>query len=450
MHYRPFSFNEYPVLDAEKGKYPPSFRAQTSCRGFTYYQGTVSFSFVSGARLIPYEADIGGSSETVLGWPDEVKRTLFYSLGALCEADRADIFEANQPRNTQFEVTRLFRGISQSFGGRRYVALCWDAIDANLGRCLYPYMYVDLISAIHVCYNKNVTHDVKGLLDGILELRNLYSLIGMKSSPEAYDYFASVCLKSPALAPAMKQLIFHSLIPSRFNPKEFAPRASADYLALFGKEELFEILANLPGGMKPLVREFFARAGNTIDADYVNAYLKNPLRDVQLISKAAFYDSLPERIKHALSFRLDINPLTPVADLVRMYESMESPEQKEEFLRRLGEVGRGDVADALGGKPFLLTRLSLSEFALILPYADINSATMRPRVSVFLVPLLMRGTSSDALDSVLLGVDPIAYEKLLEMAFERNAFHKQSTRYQVMKRTGQMTKQGYREWKYHA
>ncbi|MCR5349093.1 MAG: hypothetical protein K6E59_05775 [Bacilli bacterium] len=417
----------------------------------------------NGINIEEYTFDLTKDHAAILALPDATKRALFYKFTELKDADHSDIYTVNTERRTQFEVARYFRTIAQGFGGRRYVALCWDSIDQNMGRAVHPYMMVQLISDIHASYNKNVNHDTHGLLEGLTsmlqevqlndgQLRAIYSAIGSKSNVESHQYFVSLCLNDKKLREPMLALIRDSLIPSRFNPRECAPSVDVKMLSLFDKNDLCLILSEIPGGMKSLVRELFQSFGKTADPDFVRAYLSNPSCDPNVVSQAPFFDSLPASIKKRAVNHFNVTPSTSYTELIRMFEMIADEEEKEEFFRSCSSVGKTELVKALRGEDFLWLSFNLNEMGLLLPHVNMDSLVMRTRTFAYLQPIVQRSVyPSLALDRALDGLkeDPL-FKTIIESAVNRDIFFNKAYRVRVMERFGLLKQKGYQEWKYHA
>ena len=460
MHYRPFSFEDYPELADSLSDSVPDFQSQSCVRNFAYFDGVVAMTVVSNLKSKDYVFDLNKPQEIRGENESLVKKALKYRLSSLEESDRLDTVKALSTYPTLFEVRKAFRGIAQSFGGRRYVALCHDLIDDNMGQSLHPYMAVDLIAGVFYAYNKNVNRDVTGLLTGLIELIgafdlslmklwDAFSVIGQKSGEGTYEEFASLCLKDEKLCEPMQEFLARALGSGQLDGRYFAPRVSYEMFHDLPKDLICEVLEYLPGGMKAYAARFFDECGEQIDPDYVRAYLKNPSRDPRLILNAKFFDGLPEEMRLALKRSRAYSPSALTDEWIRYFQEAETEEEKAEVLRAAREYGNGQLANALEGKEFVLQQFNLTEMAYLMPYVDQNSPNMVARLTAYLRPFIDKHYASNGTDRIFDALRQERFSELVAYAIRHNGFKNKAVRLRVAERFNLLSSMGYEEWKYH-
>lgn len=461
MRYRPFSLNEYPKLRQELEPYPVSFMVQRLVRNIRYFDGVVSLILVNPREQKEIALNLNEDVD-LSSFDPQMMQILRYALFNLDQADRIDVPLSQEKKKREYDVTMAFRYFNQFFGGRRYVALCRDLIDANMGDSLQPYMYEDLVAAIFNNYNKNTNRDVAGLLDALIEfleeygfdddaLVRLYSLFGSKLQEQVYADFSLTCLSRNALAPAMRRLIADSLIPKRFDPHHVAPHLEAKELIRFPKEDLGDILEGIPGGMNPYVEEIFKAFGKEVDPTLVERYLANPNRDTNLVLDAPFYIYLPASVKTKVSRGRIFSSKARKIEIIEYYQSLGDDEAaKKEVLQACEDFGFPGLRNALEGKPFNLTGFSSEDLLAVLPFIDIHQPEICKRINAFLRQIIDYSSYSPASLQLLLRLEGTDYEASARYAVKRNYIFDRAGRLAVADHFGFIEELGYKEWKYHA
>ena len=461
MHYSPFRFEDYPELSEMRTVFRLDLKSQTAVRSFSYFDGVVLISVMEDCGLVEYFVSLS-EPRTVLDMASDMnRRALFYRLSSLEDAEKLDLVRACELYPSQYDVTRAFRNFTQSNGGRRYVALCHDLIDMNMGHSLQPYMAAELVAAVYAGYNKNVNRDIKGLIVGIIDLiksfemdetmmRAAWSAIGAKSSSALYELFCRECLLDDVLCVPMQRFLADSLCPGRLSGRETAPYVSVDLFRELPTELICQVLRELPAGMKSFAQSFFGDPNEYIDPDYVRAYMENPAKDMALIVGQPFFAEMPDDIQESVRLIRTFSASASVADWIKYYETSANDGAKEEVLSAARSFGRGELANALEGKPFVLQSFNLSEMEQLMAYVDQNSQTMVSRVSAYLKPYIDRRYLSDTLDRVLAKLEGDLFVDLVSSAVLGNAFRNRAIRLRMADRYRLYESLGYREWNPHA
>lgn len=462
MRYRPFSLISYPRLRQELEPYAVSFTAQRMVKNIRYFDEVLTFSRVLSTEQEEVALNLKGDSLTFVDYGPQMMQILRYALYNLDQADRIDVPLSQEKKAREFDVTSTFRYFNQFFGGRRYVALCRDLIDANMGSSLQPYMNEELVCAIFNSFNKNASRDVMGLLEALREyleeygfedaaLIRIYSLFGSKLQEETYSRFAQECLSRDALAPAMRRLVVDSLIPKRFDPHHVAPHLSAEDLIGFPKKDLGEILEGIPGGMGKYVQEIFKALGKNADPELIERYLANPSRDANLVLDAPFYMYLPASIKAKVSRGRIFSSKARKIEIIDYYQSLGDDEAaKAEVLQACDDFGFPGLRNALEGKPFNLTGFSSEDLLAVLPFIDIHNRDISKRINAFLRQITDYSSYSPASLRLFLTLEGKDYIDAARYAIKRNYIMDRAGRLAVADHYGFVEELGYKEWKYHA
>lgn len=462
MQYRPFSLIDYPRLRALLEPYPVSFMAQRLVKNIRYFEQTIHFLRVFPSSQEEVSIALDKDEIDVNAFGPQTMQALRYVIYNLDQADRIDVPLSQEKKKREFDVTSTFRYFNQFYGGKRFVSLCHDLIDANMGDSLQPFMYEELIIAIFNSFNKNPSRDVAGLLDALLgyieeigfsdeALVRIYSAFGSKLQEETYRRFALACLSRDTLAPAMRRLVADALIPKRFDPRAVAPHLDAADLVKFPAEELGEILEAIPGGMGVYVEEIFEAFGKDVDPALVERYLANPARDVNLVLDAPFYLFLPAETKQKITRGRIFSPKTRKTEIIEYYQSLgDDQSAKEEVLQACDEYGFSGLRNALEGKPFNLTGFSSEDLLAVLPFVDIHHPEICKRINAFLRQITDYSPYTPYALQLFLALEGSDYEASARYAVKRNYIFDKAGRLAVADHFGFIEELGYKEWKYHA
>lgn len=462
MHYRPFRFEDYPNVHKALEGFPVDFTTQRTTKNMRYYEGEAAVDLTENFVTVEHVFDIREDRLDPKDYAPSQLKALRYLLEQINEADRIDAGIAYTTAKTLFEVNKTFRYFHQMYGGKRYVALCRDLIDKNMGSSLFPYMYEDLVVGIFVNYNKNASRDILGLFSGIVELleetelttealKRIYSGIYLKCGSNHYQDFLEICLASKKLCASMREYILDGYIPSRFDGKYSYPQVGVPMLLSFGKEDICALLEGLPAGMKSMVWEILASFGDQIDPDYAKAYLRNPNRDMSLLAEAPFFNSLPAETKKEIARGRIFSPNAKKTEIVSYYASVQDdPKAREMVLAACEDFGQSELAKALTGKDFVLTGFSVLEIEALLPFANFETPTMVSRLTAYLKRYGISYVHSDALERLFMSLHDEGYRDLIRFGLSKNCVLDRARRLCLADRFGLIGELGYKEWKYHA
>ena len=460
MRYRPFLVSEHPKLFAVLGEANYDLSVMRRFKNPRYLDNNLRFAVVFSDKVEEKEFSLNEETLDLSACTKNEMDGLAYICKSLAEADEIDMRLAHTPMTTQFAVMNSFRTIHPGYGGKRYVAICRDIIDANMGSSLHPYMYGDLVSAAFLNFNKSTGKDADGLLEGILEfledinldeeeLRGFYSLVGNKCNPMVYNKFAMDVLRSPKLSASMRHMIVASMSLVRFNSKELAPQLPMNVIATFPKDDLALILKNAPSGLKPMIYALFEAFGQEVDESLVNAYMENPYRDMSLISNAPFFPALPPHLKRKILRGRIFTNSSSTTEIINYFASIEDEREKEEIIRACMDMGRNDLGKALSGQDFSLLPFQVHEIRALLPYANLQTPTMVMRLYSYIRHCFDRHQRSEDLDELLLTLKYPDDEILAEEAVMRHAFFSDAKWLYMADKFHLIELLGWKEWKYH-
>ena len=460
MHYLPFRFSEHPKLMCAIQDYPFDIFTARTYKNIRYYNNELQFSYVVSGEITDYTIPLDDEHIDFSSKSPNFLCALNAILKGLNDADEISLKQLEMPLATQYAVMNTFRAFHPMYGGRRYVALCRDLIDANMGKCLHPYMYEDLVTSMFLNFNKSIGKDIDGLLSGIIEyleelhldeegLRRFYACVGAKTTPLVYRNFALKILDSAKLSASMRHMIVATLSLVQFNSKEIRPEIPMSIVATFPKEDLALILKNIPGGMKNVLKELFLAFGEHIDEDLINAYLENPYRDLGLLADAPFFNDLPPALKSKIYRGKIFTTNSSALEIIRYFTSLEDEEERSNLIRACFDMGKTDLARAFTGQDFSLLPFKIKEIHALLPFANFANETMQRRLCSYLQHYVDYHQVSPELDEILMSMKGNAYISLLTEAVLRNAFYSPAKRLQVADQYGLIGQLGLKEWKYH-
>ena len=460
MRYQPFRKANHPKIFQALASYSAGILVQRNVRNIRYYDEELAFTLLSHS----------GPTEVVVSLDDErfsldaydlvTRNALSFMLSNLAAADEQDLGMANANYSTQYALTNSFRALHSYFGGRRYVAICRDMIDQNMGKCLQPYMYEDLVEGIYTNFNKSIGKDIYGLNDAIVEmiedlsfssdeLRRIISLVGNKASADGFHHFAIKALESPKISEVIRQMIVDAYSPVRFNGREVTPPLTEDLFPYFAKEELCELLRTLPRGMKETVRAIFEYLGPEADHDYAVAYLQNISKDLEVLYDAPCYPNLPHDVKSKLSRSRALSPKATNMDIIRFYETVENEEESEQILKFCEDYGKKELKKALMGHDFIPLSFSLSDLIALSHYVSYQTPVMAPRINAYLSRYVAYRDIEPQLDEMFLLLHGEEFKDLVQTALANEVFHSPAVRLTMADRYGLTRRLGLKEWKYH-
>lgn len=456
MRYRPFSFENHPKIRSIVGRYIPDFITQRTTRNIRYFDDVLSWVTVALTGNTSYRVALNDEAFQSEGLSLEVLRALSYALSGLEEADAADVAQSQRVLQSQFEVTKAFRFFTQTYGGRRYVELCRDLIDANMGGSLQPYMLEDLILSVFSGFNKNVGKDVEGLLYGIAEMcaeaaldeetqRRLFVTVGARSSLEAYATFAVECLNRERLRKAMSEIIVEGYIPSKRYPRTAYPLLDAKTLLTLNEEDLLTIIQNLPSGMRDLAIGLFEEAGEDRRQKLIDAYLQNKDKDTRILASLSYFGDLPDSVKKRVFHGNIFSKTSRNLDIIRYFVSCETDEEREEVLHYCASEGREDLGLALQGKACSMRYFTCEDVTELLPRFDLSD----PDVAKSFGDFLLSATTCPAHDRLIRKIDGPLYAGVAQALVEEGHFQNPATKLFLIDRFHLMP-HTYKEWKYHA
>ena len=460
MRYHPFLSVEHPKLFRQIEASNFDLSVMRKFKNPRYFDNKLCFSSVIAGEIMEYEFPLDEEKIDLSKETRSIIDGVAYLCKSLADADEIDMRVVNTPMSTQYAVMNSFRAIHPGYGGQRYVAICRDIIDNNMGSSLHPYMYCDLVTAMFLNFNKSTGKDVDGLLSGVYEfledinldeeeLRGIYSAIGGKCSPIAYRKFAITVLKSPKLGPSMRHMIVASMSLVRFDSKEIAPELPMPFIAKFPKEDLALILKNAPSGLKTSLKMLFQCIGEEIDESLVNAYMENPYRDLSLLSEAPFFPSLSSNLKRKILRGRIFTSNSSTSEIIQYFGAAEDDRERGEIIHACQDMGRRELACALCGQDFSLLPFQIHEVRALLPYANFKTPNMMLRLNSYLSHYFDRRERSEDLDAVLLGIDERVFAPLIGDAVIRGAFYSKAKRLAMADRLKLIDKLGWKEWNYH-
>lgn len=462
MHYHPFCLNDHPKLHSALRQNQMNFVVQRAVKNIRYFDNSIRFLRSFSLNQEEICVDLNEETMDLSSMDSQVLQAFHYCVYTLDQADRIDVPLSQEIKKTQYDVSSTFRYFNQLYGGRRYVALCRDLIDANMDGAIQPYMLEDLVLSIFNSFNKSSNRDVLGLLEALADfmeeygfedhsLLQIYSFFGFKLSEENYRIFINRCLSSDALAPMMRRLIVDALIPSRFNGRYASPHVEASVLVTFPDEDICDVLENIPGGMKNYVKEIFKTLGTDCKPVFVEHYLKNPSRDMSLVLDAPFYPYMPAEIKTLVSRGRLFSSKARKIEIIEYYKRLgNDPVAKQEVIQACDGMGFQGLALALQGKPFNLTGFSAEDLLAVLPFIDIHDPETSMRITAYLRQMVDYSTRSPFVVDLFLALDGKEYEEAVRYAIKRNYIQEKGIRLCLADRFGFASELGYKEWRYHA
>ena len=461
MHYCPFRFEDYPNTNKALEVFPVDFSTMMAVKNIRYKDGTIAFTRVLKLETIESTFDLSGDEADFSAYAEPELRALRCCLKQVEDYDRNDVGLAQQTLRTQFEISNQFRFFHQSLGGVRYVRLCRDLIDKNMGEALHPYMYPDLILSVFTGYNKNSNHDLEGLFEGVKDFINSVDLdtdtvevvlsgIGSKCSEAAYVRWSDICLGDEALAPVMRRLILKGLLPTRYDPRKVYPRISLATLLSFPKEDICTLLREVPGGMKNTTRQIFQSFGKTCDPDYVEAYLENPAKDLSFITNSAFIGSLPPDLQAKVLQGKIFDSSATRLEIIHYYKSVLDDENaKNQTIQACENYGKHDLAKAFRGEDFSLTGLSLKEIIELFPLVDFSRPIMTGRLLAFIRRDAGLMYQHDLAEEFFRLLEADAYRDIVDYGLTEGLIRNPALKLRLADVHHKIQDLGLKEWRYH-
>lgn len=460
MEYQPFVLSEHPKLREMLEKYELDFMTQRYVKNVRYRDGILSFQRVVSLETIDMSIDLKDLTQNFDELDTMTRKALRFALFNLDQADRIDLPMSEQKLTKQLDVSLTFRYFHQYYGGYRYVALCHNLIQHNLGESIHPYMFEDLVFSVYNSYNKSSNRDITGLIDGTLELmeefafddetlKRLYGKLGTKSSEDAYQYLAKRCLSNEALAPSMRSLVVDTLTMKETDPRKIAPPLPTGVIASFPSDDLILIFQKAPGGLKRLIKGLFETVG--CQEAYVEAYMQNRERDMNILYDIPSFQDLPPKLKNLASRGKIFSRNARKIDIIEYYRNLgDDSVGKQEVIHACQEYGFLSLAQALNGEPFSFVGFSVDDVRALVPLIDIHSPEVAPRMKAFLKQLVVNSARSPAVNGLFLSLDGEDYADSVEYALRYNYIQDRAVRLCLADRFHLLDKYGYKEWRYHA
>ena len=394
MRYRSFRLKDYPYIEEDLASVDMDLAIARLGKNAICLPDKIVFSanFVSGMKSIEVPLDEKGYRNANLG--DSEKMCLRRILDLLEQADASDLKIVEKRYGSQFEITRAIRTIDQNFGGRRFVDLARDLIDAHMGVCLYPYMAADLVMAVYLAYNKNVNRDVIGFMTSVVEmigdsikndadLQAILLQIAENSSEKLYLDFIGCGLKDERIRKQVADSItelFAEPFRYRVNHAEAIP---ASLIAAFPKESLNAFLKRAHNYYRQTIGELFRVLGEDCDPEYLDAYQHNDGYDISILAESPAFRKLdPERVEE-MKLREWVSEQEEGKEIVARFASLADTESQKRFLKVCKEERWEEVANALAGEVFTTRRIDFETFLALLPYMNLDLERNRQQAVSF-------------------------------------------------------------------
>lgn len=460
MRYAPFTKQDHPKIFRAIASYNAGLLVQRTIRNIQYFDEKLCFTRLANANAEEVRVDLHDDVFNIEEYDLPYRGALSFIITNLAVADEIDEATVHANYATQYALTNAFRSFHAFYGGRRYVALCRDMIDLNMGKCLQPYMMEDLIGGMHVNFNKSIGKDVYGLNEATVTmieesrldedaLRRLISLIGNKTSADGFHHFCRCILNSSSLSPVLRRMIVDAYSPLRFNGREVTPNLTEDLFPFFAEEEICALLETLPRGMKDTVRSLFEYLGPEASPVYAEAYLRNSAKDLELLYQAPCYERLPEEWKAKVAQKRTLSPRATNLEIIRLFEASANEEDKEQILKFCDDFGRLDLKKALLGRDFIPVSFSIAELLALSKHVSYQSPVMAPRINSYLTRYVSLRAIEPALDELLLLLEGKEYESLMETVLGLECFYYPETKLILAERFHMVGRLGLKEWKYH-
>lgn len=460
MRYSFFLEEEHPRIFRSLESYSTGILAQRSVRNIRYFDGVAVFTRAASEGNEEFRLLLKDDEFDIESYDLQTRSLIAFVVRAIAKADELDQRTASANYATQFALTAGFRNIQSSIGGKRYIAICRDMVDANMSKCLQPYMYEDLVTNMFVNFNKSIGKDMTGLMDAFAdyleelhfneeELRRIYTTIGNKGSSEAYHYFALRALKSSKLGPALRKMIVDAYSPIRFNGRENSPYLTPDLFPYFSEDELCALLETLPRGMKDSVIAIFEYLGPKADAKFPLAYNRNVAKDTEVLMAAPCFNALPPEIKGSLTKTKVFSPRASNLEIIHYFESLENEAEKEQIYRFCEDFGKTELQKALLGKDFVPNLFSLADLVALASHVSYNSPVMAPRIKSYLSRYVSLQLPDPELDKLFLLLQGSEFLPLIQTALFNDAFHNPAVKLILAERFGLLARINLKEWKYH-
>ena len=458
MHYRPFTYSEHKKVQEAVARYMPDYMIRKAVRSVHYWEDVIVFDCVELTGTTHCEIDLRDEVFNAANYSIVVLRCLRHILDRLENSDHADKVRADDAYDYEYQITKAFHEFDQNLGGKRYVALCRELIDRNMGVSLQPYAYPNLIVNIVGGYNKNVGKDTAGLMEAIAdfvaeidldpdERRGLLSAICARATPSAEIAFAHECFARPGLRETMRSMIVDSLDPERFNAKEHAPALSVrDYLTHFPKEDLVRIASSLPRGNRGLLWDIASLAEEPMRLALVEAYFENPERDLNALANQSFFTSLPEEMRHKALRGKTFSPNARDSEIIRFYREATDEESKADAIRFCLADGREELAKALQGEVFDFRGFERPDVFALLQGVDLNDSRWVIPLTRFLNTLYQ---PSKELDSLLIRIENPEFAPFLRDVIQEKMVLNAATKLRILDRFPTL-RGTMKEWRYHA
>lgn len=385
MRFIPFQIKDYPFIEKDLSAITMDLAIARLGKNAIRLPDRIVFSanYAQGMKSVEVPLDEQGYRNANLSLAE--KMCLRRILELLEQADKNDLKLVKTRYGSQFEVVRAIRSIDQNFGGKRFIDIARDIIDANMGSCLYPYMASDLAFSLYLAYNKNVNRDVDGFMFSFVEfmgefvergadLRALLHDIEEKSSAQLYVKFLLFGLANNRIA----RLVSSAIVDLYIHPYDYrtnhARAIPVDILASLPKDDLISLFQHISPRYDDTVSDLFAYFGEDCDPDYLYAYQRNQEYDARLLMDSPAFAKLDPGLLEEMKLREWMVFQHESINVIRRFEELTDIESQKRFLKIARETGWEDVANALDGEAFSMRSISYESFLALLPYINMDIA----------------------------------------------------------------------------
>ena len=390
MHFLPFRLDDYPYARDDLKSIKMDMAIARLGRNAIFKDGSIIFfaSDVNGLKRIVVPMDEDGYRNC--GITIQEKMCLRRICDLLEQADAKDGEVINKNCPSLFQAKRIIREFDQNFGGERFVFLCRDLIERNLGKSLYQYMAVDLIEAVYCSYNKNVNRDVDGFMQAIVdfiddfavteaELRDILSVILSKSSLNLYLRFISKSLYSQREAPLVRETIIKMFKedPYSYHFNNYADDIPSSVIMTFPHDDLVKFFSTVRSDYRLNVAELFSLLGPDASQDYIRAYRDNPHCDINVLVSAPSYIDEGGLESKKVDIRRFLSSRQKAENVIAYFSGLTEEEEKRYFIDECKKGQWYYLGNCLDGNARDIRRLNEDEFLACLPLFDMDNKAIK-------------------------------------------------------------------------